>query len=168
MESKPVLITYATWSGSTAEVAEYLAKSFSQAGLPVVLQKMKDVKTVDEYSAVILGAAVRIGKIHRDASKFVRRHQRKLGNLPTACFVVCMTAKDPTETNQLTTAGYLAQLKAGLAPLAESAFAGVWRADAFPFPLNKILKSTRMEEGDYRNWDAISGWGEEVAGLLKQ
>lgn len=168
MESKPVLITYATWSGSTAEVAEYLAKSFAQAGIPVVLQPMKAVKTVNEFSAVILGTAVRIGKIHRDASKFVRRHQRELGDLPTACFVVCMTAKDPTPENQTTTAGYLDQLGGSLKPQSKIAFAGVWRASAFPFPLNRILRASQMEEGDYRNWEVISAWGDEIAARLSQ
>jgi menaquinone-dependent protoporphyrinogen IX oxidase len=47
------------------------------------------VESVD-YDLIVLGAPVRVGRIHPDMVDFVRRNREKLSGVPKALFVVCL------------------------------------------------------------------------------
>ena len=53
--STTILVTYATRYGSTQEVAETIAAELNKLGLPTTLRPMSNVRTLDGYSAVVLG-----------------------------------------------------------------------------------------------------------------
>lgn len=53
-----VLVAYASKRGSTAEIAEAVAKALAEAGLDVDCIKSDDVSDVSPYDAVVLGSAV--------------------------------------------------------------------------------------------------------------
>ncbi len=59
MNTRSILLAYATRYGSTQEVAETITAALRQAGLEVDIQPMQAVKTLDNYDAVVLGAARR-------------------------------------------------------------------------------------------------------------
>ena len=54
--SASVLVGYATRYGSTQEVAEEIAATLRERGLKVDIGPMRDVRTLDEYRAIVLGA----------------------------------------------------------------------------------------------------------------
>ena len=64
MNTKPILVTYATRYGSTEEVAEMIATNLREAGLEVDLQPMRAVLSLDAYGAAVLGAAIYGGHWH--------------------------------------------------------------------------------------------------------
>lgn len=98
---KPILVTYATMAGSTAEVAEAIAGELRAAGLPVEVAPMVAVGALDDYSAVVAGGPMIVGW-HRQAAGFLRRHRRDWARLPLAVFV---TAISLTATTERTVAG---------------------------------------------------------------
>ena len=53
-----VLVTYATKYGSTREVAEAIAATLSAYGLQTEMRPAWEVRSLDGYSAVVLGAAL--------------------------------------------------------------------------------------------------------------
>ena len=49
MNSKSILLAYATRFGSTQEVAEAITATLREAGIEVELQAMQDVESLDGY-----------------------------------------------------------------------------------------------------------------------
>ena len=71
MNTKSILLAYASRYGSTQEVAETIAAALREAGLEVELQPMRDVRRLEPYDAVVLGAAIYNAKWHPDAHQFL-------------------------------------------------------------------------------------------------
>jgi menaquinone-dependent protoporphyrinogen oxidase len=65
----PVLVAYATRYGSTQEVAETVATMLRVRGLEVDIQPMQEVRTLEGYRAVVLGAPLYVGRWHKDAQR---------------------------------------------------------------------------------------------------
>jgi menaquinone-dependent protoporphyrinogen oxidase len=64
-----VLVTYASKYGSTAETAKALAESLRDCGLDVELQPIQNVVpygALERYYAVVLGAALYMGRLHKE------------------------------------------------------------------------------------------------------
>jgi len=88
MNTKLILLAYASRFGSTQEVAEFIAVSLREAGLQVDIQPMREVKSLDRYDAVVLGAAIYNAKWHTDAHRFLSQHQEVLNQRPVAIFTL--------------------------------------------------------------------------------
>ena len=91
--SKMILVGYATQYGSTKEVAEAIATTLRENALEVDLQPLNKVRTLENYSAVVLGAPLLMFHWHRDALNFLSRHRNALMELPVAVFALGPTHK---------------------------------------------------------------------------
>ena len=92
--SNSILVAYATRYGSTQEVAERIAATLRESGLMVDVQPVKQVRTLDGYRAVVLGAPLYIGSWLKDAQRFLTQHQPTLEKLPVAIFSLGPTRAD--------------------------------------------------------------------------
>lgn len=91
MDSKKILVTYASRSGSTAEIAAAIGKSLSQNGIHVDIIPMQAVKDVSEYQAIVAGSAIRNRAWLPEAMEFVRTHRSELSQKRFATFTACIT-----------------------------------------------------------------------------
>lgn len=96
-----ILVAYASNAGSTAEIAAKIGDHLKQAGAQVEVSPLSAVSDLGSYSAVIVGAPMIIGW-HRGAVGFLKAHQQKLSQVPTAFF---MTSLELTRTGAETVAG---------------------------------------------------------------
>jgi menaquinone-dependent protoporphyrinogen oxidase len=156
--SRPVLVAYASKHGSTAQVAEVIAASLGAQRLEVDVRRADEVEDVARYAGVVLGGALYMGRLHRDARRFLRRHREPLASLPFAVFAMGPKTLDPKDV-----ASSRAQLDHALervsevAPFTVAVFGGVVEPKELDFPFN------RMPASDARDWDAIHAWAGEVA-----
>ena len=81
MEAR-VLVTSATRSGSTQEVAEAVAAALRERGLIVDVGHVRQVRNLDQYRAVVLGAPLYLFHWHKDALRFLARHRTALTQRP--------------------------------------------------------------------------------------
>src|SRR5512141_1305705 len=88
MNTRSILLAYATRYGSTQEVAETIAALLREQGLEVDFQHMQDVKELDNCDAVVLGAAIYNARWHPDAHQFLSQHHKALGQRPVAIFAL--------------------------------------------------------------------------------
>ena len=65
-----VLVTFATRYGSTAETAQAVARTQRDGGVAVDLLPIREVASLDRYCAVVLGAALYVGRLHNEARQF--------------------------------------------------------------------------------------------------
>jgi menaquinone-dependent protoporphyrinogen oxidase len=161
-----ILVAYATRKGSTAEIAQVVGKGLVSAGHTVDVAEAKTVRTVEGYSAVVIGAPMYMGSIEGEAGKFVKRFSEHLAKLPIAAFAVGMA---PVSKDAKQLEAGLKALHASLAPLkpvAATMFAGRMDPTKLSFIQRKMTEFVKAPVGDYRDWNAIAAWARELPGKL--
>lgn len=156
------LVTYVTRSGSTAEIAQVIAKSLSEQGTSVDLLPLKDVKDLQSYRAVILGCAVRMGQWLPEAVRFVEQNQERLSQIPTAFFAVHLMNMGSDSASQKARLAYLDPVRKLVTPQKEAFFTGIgdWKKVSFMDGL--IGKAVKAPQGDFRDWKVIRAWSQEL------
>ena len=165
-----VLVAYATKYGATAEIAERIGEVLRDAGLNVDIKPVYRVSDPDEYKAVILGSAVYIGQWRREASGFLKTHEKVLAGMPAWLFSSGPTGEgDPAALLQ----GW--RFPKALQPIADrikprdvALFHGALDRNKLGFVEKWMVNNVKAAPGDYRDWGAIANWAGAVAEALKK
>jgi menaquinone-dependent protoporphyrinogen oxidase len=161
-----ILVAYATRAGSTAEVAETIAKVLRASGALVDVCPVKQVGDLSPYRAVVLGSPIRMGRWLPEAFVFLKAHQAELSRVPVAYFVTCVTLTSNTVENRRTVDAYLDPARAILRPASVGLFAGALDGSKVSFLDRLMIKAIKTPEGDFRKWDEIHLWGESLQTIL--
>ena len=162
--SASVLVAYATRYGSTQEVAEAVAATLRERGLAVDIGPMRNVRTLDQYRAIVLGAPLYMFHWHKDALHFLERHREALTARPVAIF-----ALGPFHAEEKEFQGSREQLDKELAkfpwlrPGAIEIFGGKFDPQKLTFPYNLMPALKNMPASDVRDWTAIRAWASNLA-----
>ena len=159
MNTRSILLAYATRYGSTQEVAETIAAALRQAGFEVDVQPMQEVKRLDNYDAVVLGAAIYNARWHSDAHLFLSQHQEMLKQLPVAIFALGpLSTSDTARRNSRRQLDKELQQYPWLKPVAVEVFAGKYDPSKPGLGFFERLLPAR----DHRDWDAIRAWANSL------
>ena len=162
MNPNSLLVTYATRYGSTQEVAEAITNTLREDGLTVDLLPMQEIKKLDVYSAVILGAAIYNARWHPEAHNFLSKYEEILKQLTVAIF-----ALGPLSSSQAAMLRSRHQLDLELQkypwlkPVAVEMFVG--KSD--PAKMG-VLDRLFTKASDHRDWKAISTWANSLPSQL--
>jgi menaquinone-dependent protoporphyrinogen oxidase len=162
MNTLSVLVAYATRYGSTQEVAAAITTTLREDGIKVNLQPMQDVKNLDNYNAVVLGAAIYNARWHPEAHIFLAKYQETLRQIPVAIF-----ALGPLSTSEAAMQRSCRQLDMELEkypwlkPVAVEIFVG--KSD--PTKLG-VLDRLFSRASDFRDWQAIRAWANALPAQL--
>jgi menaquinone-dependent protoporphyrinogen oxidase len=195
MKVMKVLVVYTTNAGSTGEVADVIGETLAQNGTHVDVRQIEDVSDVSAYDAVLVGGPMILGW-HTEAVRFVETHQQDLSQKPVAYFLTALSlttspsdgntvpvyldpslAKPPRNGNKLsrterftTVAAYLepALTKAPqVKPVSAGFFAGKLDYGRLGFFQRLFVRIIiRAEEGDFRDWNAIRAWANNLLPML--
>ena len=165
--SASILVAYATRYGSTQEVAEAIAATLREGGLAVDCRPLKEVKTLEGYTAVVVGAPLYMFHWHKDAKSFLSRHRQALMARPVAVFAMG-PLKDEAKDWQDVRAQLDKELLKfpWLAPVAAEVFGGKHDPTKLTFPHNLIPALKQMPACDIRDWTAIRAWALGLAAIL--
>ncbi len=162
--STSVLVAYATRYGSTQEVAEAVAATLRERGLAVDIGPMRDVRTLEGYRAVVLGAPLYMFHWHKDALHFLARYRQALTARPVAIFALGPFHAEEKEYQEVRR-----QLDKELAkfpwltPAAIAIFGGKFDPQKLTFPHNLVPALKNMPASDVRDWAAIRAWANDLA-----
>jgi menaquinone-dependent protoporphyrinogen oxidase len=165
MNTKSILLAYATRFGSTQEVADVIGASLRQNSFNVDILPMQDVKSLDRYNAIVLGAAIYNAKWHAQGHEFLSRYQEALDRLPVAIF-----ALGPLSDSEAAKRNSRRQLDRELAkypwlkPIAAEIFAGKYD----PTKPGMGFFDRFVPARDVRNWDAIRAWANDLSAQLQR
>jgi len=193
-----ILVTYATMSGSTVEVARAVADGLGQDGTTVDLQPISQVIDFSPYNAVVLGAPMILGW-HRDMVNFIVQNQETLKDKPVAYFTTQLSltklsetdvngvptfldpklAKPPANPNKMNIAekhgtpascvGPALEKTPLVRPVSIGFFGGKLDYGTLKLLPKLFVKLIiRGVEGDYRNWDAVREWVEVIRPRLEK
>jgi menaquinone-dependent protoporphyrinogen oxidase len=164
MENK-ILVAYASQHGSTQEIAEVVAADLRESGFEVDLRVIRQVRTLEGYQAIVLGAPLYMFRWHKDALRFLARHRQTLaGGLPVAVFaggpIEADNGKEWLETRS--------QLDKELAkfpwfkPISIEIVGGRFDPQHLRLPW-KLLPALRQKPPcDLRDWQAIHAWARSL------
>ena len=178
-----ILVTYASRSGSTAEIAETIGRvlttpspsSPNSANFGEVLvdvQPMQDVRDLTPYQMVIAGSAIRGAKWLPEAMQFIRMHQTSLRQKPFAMFTVCITLAMRNGAQYRTAVtNWTAPVRHLVRPLSEGLFAGILDFDKLPtnwetLKLRATVAMGIFPRGDHRDGNAVRDWAESLKPML--
>jgi len=170
MADKKILIAYASKYGSTAQIAENIALRLKKAGLTPVVKDVKEINSLAGYSAVIAGSAVYAGSWLKEGADFLGKYRQDLKARPTWFFSAGPTGKgDPVEQMK----GW--RFPDSLMPLADKIqprdiayFHGVLDMSKLRLAEKLIVYALKTPAGDFRDWEMINRWADQVAlALLK-
>jgi menaquinone-dependent protoporphyrinogen oxidase len=93
-----ILVTYATLSGTTIEVANAISEEITKAGLQAEVLPLEKVKDLAGYDGIVIGGPMIMGW-HRSALGFLRKNRKSLNRIPLAVFVMAMSLTKTSETS---------------------------------------------------------------------
>jgi len=162
----PVLIAYATSYGSTREVAEKVAEILAERGVEASVRSARDVNSLDDYSAVVLGGALYFFRLHKHARRFLSRHRKALMDRPVAVFG--MGPFNNTEEEFESARKHLDRSlskQSWLSPVSVEVFGGRFDPTGLRFP-HKNPAMKKIPPADIRDWEAIRTWADSLPQAL--
>jgi menaquinone-dependent protoporphyrinogen oxidase len=164
--TRKILVAYATRTGSTAEVAETIARHLCKAGLSAEARPVGEVTSLDGYSGAVLGSAVRYAAWLPEMIDFMSAQRDALSAIPVAFFTMHMLALGDDPGAVAERAKYTAKARELLNPLDEVFFEGMIDPSRLSFFDRMAVRLAKSPVGDRRDWGRIAGWADALAPRL--
>lgn len=162
-----ILVAYATRHGSTEQVAEAVAKTLREGGFDVDCRPTRDVRTLEGYDRIVLGAPLYMYRWHKDARRFLSRHRKGLVERPVAVFALGPTHEPYDEEEWRDSRAQLDKELAKfpwLSPVAVELFGGKFDPESLRFPMDLFARAEPAS--DIRDWTTIHAWAEDLGSVL--
>jgi len=163
-----ILIATASRYGSTEEIAERIATVFRDGSAETEVRPAYEVEDLSEYDAVVLGTPLYNGKPLAGAIGFAKRLPVDLSEMPTAFFVVGLGLAHPTEKIIRKVVKATKDIITHLHPKDVGLFAGSLDYANVNWFVRLVMKLMKIPEGDFRKWDVIERWAQDVLPQLTQ
>jgi menaquinone-dependent protoporphyrinogen oxidase len=160
-----VLVTAASKHGATAEIAEAISDRLAEKGCDVVHLLPPDVTSLDGIDAVVLGSAVYAGRWVEAARELVDRLGPALATRPVWMFSSGPIGDPPKPQEDPVDAAAMVEATDARE---HRVFAGRLDRSLLSFGEKAIVIALRAPEGDFRDWDAIRAWADEIAQELEE
>lgn len=159
-----VLVTAASRHGTTAGIARVIAGVLRASNLEVDVIAPEAVARIEAYDAVILGSAVYAGHWLEQARDFVVRHQQELEDRPVFLFSSGPLGDPPEPTQE---PGDARAIEESTGAMDQRVFAGRLTQSHLSLPERLTVTAVRAPYGDFRPWDDIADWANEIARYLR-
>jgi menaquinone-dependent protoporphyrinogen oxidase len=164
-----VLVVVASKHGATAGIAAGLARALADseagraAGLAAVSIPVEQMPDPEPYDAVVLGSAIYVGRWLEPARHYAAEHVAVLRRRPVWLFSSGPIGKPPFPADDPHDAGPLAQ---SIGARGHRVFPGLLEKSRLSFGERALVTAMRAPVGDFRDWDAVRIWAEEIAAEL--
>jgi menaquinone-dependent protoporphyrinogen oxidase len=172
-----VLVAFGTKYGSTAEVAEEIAKVLRREGAEATVRDLRAKVPVDieGFDIVVIGSGIIAGSWTPEAMRFLEAVRDARSGMSVALFACCgdiVLKRSPLEECRKR---YLVDVASRMGisePLSLGLFGGVLDFERYGFLVKAVLRGARKNieaQGvdlsrpyDLRNWDEIDDWARSL------
>ena len=162
-----VLVCAASKHGATTEIAEAIGRSLSGDGFAVTVLPPEQVRSVEDYHAVVLGSAVYTGHWLGAARDLASRCRDSLAARPVWLFSSGPVG-DPGEAGPGHGPGpvEVPRIRTSVGARDHRMFAGKLDRKKLNPAQRLSLLAFRGLDGDFRDWAEIQRWAESIADQL--
>lgn len=163
-----VLVAYASKYGATQGIAEAIGRTLREAGVAADVRPCREVRSLERYTAVVLGSAVYVGRWRREAADFLRNAEGQLARMPVWLFSSGPTGEG--DADELLKGWHFPSALEAVAerilPRDIAVFHGALDKGALnPFDAF-IVRTVKAPSGDFRDLDAVAAWAGGIARAL--
>ncbi len=164
-----VLVVAASRHGSTAEIAVAIARALREfpagrpAGLTAVAESVDQRPDPASFDAVVLGSAVYAGRWLEPARQYATDHVASLRQRPVWLFSSGPIGEPPFPPDEPHDADPVTQL---IGARGHRVFPRRLGKHLLGFGERAMVTAMRAPTGDFRDWDAVRAWAEEIAQAL--
>ena len=158
-----ILVAYGSKRGGTEGLANMVAESLRQDGFAVDVLAARQVRSVENYEAVVVGGALYAMRWHRDARWLVKRYAGQLRGRPTYLFSSGPLDASAIERDIPPVHG-VKRLIDKIGARGHATFGGRLAADAKGFPASGMAKHYAS---DWRDPDHVRTWVGRIAADLR-
>lgn len=164
-----VQVICGTRLGATRQIADRIAHRLREAGLEASSMASEEVAGEPAADAFVLGSGVYAGHWQKAIAKFAWDNSSTLRQRPVWLFSSgpvgdAAARAEPTETREV------GQLRRLLDARDHRVFAGALDRDTIDGSdlnrLERVITRRFIPEGDWRDWDSIDGWADQIASSL--
>ena len=159
-----VLVAVASKHGATREIAEAIGRVLRTAGLETDVRDVEVAGSPAGYAAAIIGSGAYAGNWLKPARAFIDRYEAALVAMPVWLFSSGPLG-DPLKPDD-SEAVRIDAIETATGARQHRVFAGALFKEKLSFAERAIIKAVRAADGDYRDWDAIESWANEIAAAL--
>lgn len=157
-------IVIASKHGSTREIGEEVARTLRHDGIGSTIYDAIDAVKLEGRSGVIIGSAVYMGKWMKEAREFVDHHANQLRTMPVWLFSSGPIGDQSPES--AIDADAMNDLMAACGARSHRLFSGKLDRSELSRTERLAARLANAPEGDFRDFDAIDAWAEEIAATL--
>lgn len=175
-----VLVAYGTKYGSTAQVAEEVARVLRENGAAVDVRDLrrKGSGDIGTYDLVVAGSSIQVGSWTKEAQSFLEENKAKLAGTNVALFACCGDVVFQRSPIVECRRKYLEDVAAkyDIKPASMALFGGVLDFSKYNFLVKAILNGAKKDferKGvdtsrpyDFRDWDEIRSWASSLRGEI--
>jgi menaquinone-dependent protoporphyrinogen oxidase len=168
---KQILIAYGTRYGSTREVAETVAAMLTEQGIDTDVKQAREVRSLDDHDAVVLGTPLYLGALHKDVRALLEKNQTALEHTPFALFALGpIKADDGIDGSRAQFVNALAKLPVST-PASTAVFVGAYDPARLGFR-DKMLTALPASPlhgevaHDERDWEEIRRWAQGLGTMV--
>lgn len=160
-----VLVTAASKHGATAEIADAVGKALMTRGFDVTVREPEKVDDILAFDALVIGSAVYAGHWMKPAVDLTNRFARSLVGKAVWLFSSGPIGEPPKPTEDPVDVAAVMRVTGARD---HRLFAGKLDKAVLSFPERAIVGALRAPYGDFRDWDEIRNWSEEIAESLSE
>lgn len=157
-----ILITAASKHGSTAAIADAIARELGAAGIETDVIAPDKVRSVAGYDAVVIGSGVYVGKWLDSARKLIEREATSLAARPVWLFSSGPLGDPPLPAVDPDVSAFIEATRAR----SHRVIPGKIDRSQLSFGERALTRFVRAAEGDFRPWPEIEAWAREIATAL--
>lgn len=158
-----VLVAAGSKHGSTYEMAEHVGATLTAQGLEVTVARADEVGSVADFDAVVLGSSVYAGHWHKAAKELAE----VISKTPPSHGVWLFSSGplgDPPKPDE--DPADAATMVAITGARDHRVFSGKVDKAVLGLGERAIVAAVGAPEGDFRDWNEIGRWAEQIAGEL--